>query len=191
MNTPFFTGRGDGGESAYGDRRLRKDDALFALLGDLDELNSWIGFCRAKASELAPKKGAGVPILDSLGDIQDTLFTVQAEVAEVGFGYTSREPKRVTPAHTRALEQTIEAIDLKLPRLSAFVLPGGSELAARLDLARTVARRMERAAVAFSAKHPLSAELLKFLNRLSSTLFALARYANHCAGVAESHPKYQ
>lgn len=191
MNTPFFTGRGDGGESAYGNRRLRKDDALFALLGDLDELNSWVGFCRAAASGLPTGKGTAVPVAEALRDIQDALFTAQAEVAEAGFGYASREPKRITPAHTQALERTIEAIDIKLPRLANFVLPGGSDLAARLDLARTVARRMERAAVAFSVKQPLSAELLRFLNRLSSALFALARYANLLGGAMEEHPDYR
>ena len=83
------------------------------------------------------------------------------------------------------LEMQIDAAETHLPRLRNFILPGGSESAARLHLARTVCRRAERLLVDFSLDRPVPAVMLTYLNRLSDWLFVQARYANHRAGVED------
>jgi len=182
MKTKFFTGQGDRGRSAFGKKKLPKDNALFDLLGDLDELNSWVGFARVEA-----KKDMG----EILKMVQQTLFIIQAEAAVAGFGYKARGFSRIDAGKTREVEKIIETLDKKLPPIRKFILPGGSELSARLDVARVIARRAERAAVKFNRTKKLSPEMLQFLNRLSSLFFALARYANHKKGVKEDNPRYR
>lgn len=181
MRTKFFTGKGDKGESAFGKKKLPKNDALFDVLGNLDELNSWLGL-----------SGVGAPkdIKDVLKKVQEDLFIVQAEVAAIGFNYKSKGFKKISARKTGEIEGIILGIDKKLPPIRHFILPGGSELAAKLDVARVIARRTERSAVGFSKKKKLPPEALQFLNRLSSLLFALARYANHVKGVKEEKPSY-
>ncbi len=181
MKTQFYTGRGDKGQSAFGKKKLPKDNALFDLLGDLDELNSWTGLARVEAK----KDMAGI-----LKTVQQTLFVIQAEVAVTGFGYETRGFKKIDAGKTKEVEEIIKNIDKKMPSLRKFVLPGGSELSARLDIARVVARRTEREAIKFNRIKKLSPELLQFLNRLSSLFFALARYANHKKGIREENPGY-
>ncbi len=182
MKTKFFTGKGDKGQSAFGKKKLPKDDILFDVLGNLDELNSWTGLCRVAASrDIAPV----------LRDIQETLFMVQADVAAIGFGYKTKGFREKIAEKTLGIEKVIGQVDKKLPAIKKFILPGGSELSARLDVARVVARRAERTAVRFNnKKKKLSPELLQFLNRLSSVFFALARYANYVKEVREENPKY-
>lgn len=183
MKTVFYTGRGDDGKSAFGDKKLPKSDSLFELLGNLDELNSLIGVCRATADTSE--------FNSILKRVQEILFIAQSAVAAVGFGYEIKPINKVTAAHTEFLENEIKKLDEKLPALKNFVLPGGTRLAAELDLARAVSRRAERSAVVYNEKKALSPELLKFLNRLSSLLFALARAANQAAGQVEENPHYE
>jgi cob(I)alamin adenosyltransferase len=181
MKTKFFTGKGDGGRSSFGKKNLPKDNALFDLLGDLDELNSWIGFARV---------GLGKNASRVLKSIQETLFVIQAEMTVIGFGYEARGFRKIDARRTKDLESVIRVLDKKLPAMKKFVLPGGSEPAARLDIARVIARRAERSAVRFGRKKKLSPEPLRYLNRLSSLLFALARHANRRGGVKEKNPGY-
>ncbi len=180
MNTIFYTGRGDEGESLFGKKELPKSDALFELLGNLDELNSLVGVCRANPSDFDAV----------LKRVQEVVFIAQAEVAATGFEYEIKPVNKMSAAYTAFLETEIKKLDEKLPALKNFVLPGGTRLAAELDLARAVARRAERSAVAFNEKKPLSPEILKFLNRLSSLIFALARFANKSAERNEESPNY-
>ena len=191
MKTQFFTGKGDQGKSSFGNRRLEKDDALFELLGNLDELNSWFGLCRVEARKIFGAKKTGTLALQTLEALQEDLFIAQAEIASIGFAYSIKKIPRITEAKTAELERMIREIDASLPTLRNFVLPGGSELSARLDVARAIARRTERSAIVFGKRAKLSPEFLQFLNRLSSMLFALARYANHLLKAKEEHPKYK
>ncbi len=184
MNTVFYTGRGDGGESSFGNKKLPKSDPLFELLGNLDELNSLVGVCRATEFNSPGELNS------LLQRVQEILFVAQAETAAIGFGYEIRPVSKMTAAHTEFLETEINKLDDKLPALKSFVLPGGTRLAAELDLARAVARRAERSAVVYSEKQTLSPEILKFLNRLSSLLFALARTVNKETGREEERPSY-
>ncbi len=92
----------------------------------------------------------------------------------------------------RALEVAVEKIDRDIPPLQKFIIPGGSKESAMLDFARTLARRAERKVVTFHKEGAeVSDELLQYINRLSSALFALARYLNHIKGIKEDHPSYQ
>jgi cob(I)alamin adenosyltransferase len=191
MRTPLFTGFGDGGTSRVGPRSLPKSSPFLAVIGMLDELNSFTGWCRVEASRAFPAVAAGdVPVVGLLKDIQNALFVAQAELASLAFGSAAKQPYRITPAHVQLLETLIVQIDAAVPKLSSFVVPGGTELATRLDVTRAVARRAERGTVALGKTQALSPHLLAFMNRLSSALFALARYANHRAGVPEEPPLY-
>lgn len=184
MRTLFFTGRGDKGKSEVGGRAFSKGDPVFELLGGLDELNSFVGLARAEAkgrSDVAP----------ALKRIQEVLFIAQAETAARAFKHRSAEFQRIAPVNVEELERMVAAIDASLPPLTAFVIPGEDELSARLDLARTAARRVEREAVRNESGLALTPDFLRFLNRLSSALFALARAASHQAGVTEENPRYK
>lgn len=187
MRTKFFTGEGDKGESKIGGKKISKSNILIDLLGGLDELNSWIGLCRVEAENNFSKKGP-VDVPDVLGQIQESLFVIQAEIAALGFGYP-KSPK-ISEKKTKDLEHVIEKIDNVVPKIEKFIVVGGSELSARLDVARALSRRVERQAKKYSEEKELSPALLRFLNRLSSALFALARYVNYELGIEEEHPNY-
>ena len=191
MRTKFFTGEGDRGDSKIGGKKISKSNKLIDLLGGLDELNSWVGFCRVEAENNFSKKGL-IDISSVVGQIQESLFVIQAEVAALGFGPPaggSKSPK-ISEDKTQYLETIIKEIDSVVPKIEKFIIVGGSELSARLDVARAIARRTERQAKKYSEEKQLREPVLKFLNRLSSILFALARYVNHELGIQEKHPSY-
>lgn len=176
----LFTGKGDNGTTtAFGcdQQRISKSSELPEALGALDELNAFLGFVKMR--------GAGeAHIADALRDAQETLFIIQAEAAGAD--------KRVGESVVKDIEKMVNDIEKEIPPLKGFSIAGGTELSALLDVARTLARRAERRLI--SAKDVQacapSAETLAYMNRLSSLLFALARLANHLAGVAEETPKY-
>ena len=161
--TRIYTRGGDKGETSLGDgSRVSKLDPRVAAMGDVDELNSLVGW-------------AG-----GLDRVQNELFDLGADLS-VPFP-SGDERLRITDEAVNRLEQEIDAANEMLPELKSFVLPGGSERAARLFLARAVCRRAERAVLAVSDANPLAAV---YLNRLSDLLFVLARAANTEAGVDE------
>ncbi|MBI5733212.1 cob(I)yrinic acid a,c-diamide adenosyltransferase [Candidatus Jorgensenbacteria bacterium] len=191
MRTKFFTGAGDSGSSKVGKTELPKDDPIFWALGGLDTLNSWIGLCRVEAVKMNSRTIRGaldVPVI--LKEVQEVLFIAQAEVAAIGFGQKDNQ-KKVTEEKILSMERVMERIDAVVPPITKFIIPGGSELSARLDVARTVARRVEREVLWLKRTHEIDQPLLKFLNRLSSLLFALARYVNHMLEIRETHPTYK
>jgi len=189
MRTKFYTGKGDSGESRVGRRKISKNNPLFDFLGGLDELNSWLGLCRVGAAKLSSRFGRQIDVARILKEIQESLFIIQAEAAAGAFGY-SKSPK-ISEEKTKYLEMVIEGIDKVVPKIEKFIIPGGSELAAKLDFGRTIARRIERLAKRYNEKKKLSKSLLQFLNRLSSLLFALARYVNFKLGLKEENPSYK
>jgi cob(I)alamin adenosyltransferase len=178
----LYTRRGDNGDtSLFGSgTRLPKDDARIEALGAVDELNSLLGFCKTKA--LLGGAQAKRDIAAILEEMQQNLFIVQAELGGAG--------RRLTQKHIAALEKIIDTTEKQLPPLHNFVLSGGTEFAAFLDYARAVARRAERRAVAAHRLKPLSPHTLAYLNRLSSALFALARFLNLQSGQHEKNPHY-
>jgi cob(I)alamin adenosyltransferase len=160
--TRIYTGGGDAGETSLGDgTRVRKTDARVEAIGDVDELNSLLGW--VLAAEGAPSQ---------LSWIQNELFDVGADLSVPG---QAGDRLRVTQGAVDRLEAECDEANASLEPLKSFVLPGGSELAGRLYLARAVARRAERSALRVSDASPLVAV---YLNRLSDLLFILARSAN-------------
>ena len=154
--TRIYTRGGDRGETSLGDgSRVSKLDARVAAMGDVDELNSLVGW-------------AG-----RLERIQNELFDLGADLSVPFVGEDGR--LRITDEAVGRIEEEIDAANEALPDLKSFVLPGGSERAARLFLARAVCRRAERAVLAVPDVNPLAAI---YLNRLSDLLFVLARTAN-------------
>jgi cob(I)alamin adenosyltransferase len=173
--TRIYTGGGDRGETslASGDRAAKHGVRIHAI-GEVDEANAAIGLARA-ACGVAPANADGPAAI--LARIQNDLFDLGADLAVPGDG-TGDERLRVRQAQVDRLEAEIDAANEALAPLESFVLPGGSEVAARLHLARTVARRAERAAWALAKAEPVNPVALVYLNRLSDLLFQLARRAN-------------
>jgi cob(I)alamin adenosyltransferase len=162
--TSIYTRGGDAGQTSLGDgSRVSKLDPRVAAMGDVDELNSMIGWCAA-----------------GLDRIQNELFDLGADLSVPFVDGDGR--LRVTQAAIDRLEQECDDANAALPELKSFVLPGGGETAARLFLARSVCRRAERTVLACPGVNPLVAV---YLNRLSDLLFILGRAANADAGVGE------
>ena len=175
----IYTKTGDGGEtSLFGGGRVSKDDARVEAYGAVDELNAAIGFARAHAP---------VPDIDGeLARIQAELFAVGAELATPHDARAHGAIPGVRGEWAGALERQMDRWDEELPPLTAFVLPGGSPVAAALHVARGTCRRAERRAVALSHLSHIDPTVVVYLNRLSDFLFEAARAANLRAGVAET-----
>jgi cob(I)alamin adenosyltransferase len=167
--TRIYTRGGDRGETSLGDgSRASKLDCRIGAFGTVDELNAQIGL--ALAGDL-PALARAV-----LERVQNELFDVGADLS-VPYGVGDGR-LRVSQEQIDALEQDCDAFNADLPTLKSFVLPGGSESAARLHVARTVCRRAERDALLATKEVELSPLVLVYLNRLSDLLFILARAAN-------------
>jgi cob(I)alamin adenosyltransferase len=165
--TRIYTGGGDRGETSLGDgSRVPKTSPRVEAVGEVDELNSLVGL--ALAAEGAP---------ELLQRIQNELFDLGADLATPAGG--KRERLRIGQEAIERLEAECDAANAALEPLKSFVLPGGSELAARLYLARAVCRRAERRVLRVDDANPLVAV---YLNRLSDLLFILARKANAGGG---------
>ena len=177
----IYTKTGDGGETSLVDgSRVRKDHARVAAFGDVDELNAAIGVGATHG------EGALTELLDG---IQRDLFAIGAQVADPRAQVASRKAKAaLSPERIVDLERAIDARDAEMPPLTAFILPGGTALAASLHVARTVCRRAERSVLSLGAADAVDPLIVVYLNRLSDLLFVLARHANHVAGRPE--PKW-
>jgi cob(I)alamin adenosyltransferase len=163
--TRIYTRSGDHGETSLGDgSRVPKLDPLIEAFGTVDELNSQIGL--ALAAELPPA------LATTLERVQNELFDLGADLS-VPFD-DADERLRIAQTQIDALERDCDRFNAELPELKSFVLPGGSDAAARLHVARAVCRRAERRALAAGDVNPLA---VTYLNRLSDLLFILARTA--------------
>lgn len=166
--TRIYTRGGDAGETSLGDgARVAKDDDRVAAYGTVDEANAVIGLAR---------RAAGPETDRLLARIQNDLFDLGADLCRPG--PASDGKLRVTETQVSRLESEIDAVNERLKPLESFILPGGSEAAAELHLARTVTRRAERLVVRLGRSEPVNPAVLKYLNRLSDLLFVLARAAN-------------
>jgi len=193
MKTRFYTSQGDDGKSRINGNEVSKSNPIVEFLGSLDELNSWLGYARVEADKLKTESASRrIDVAVVLKNIQNALFIAQAEAAALGFGY-GKSPK-ITDEKTKYFEEVIAEIDKVVPKIEKFIIVGGTELSARLDVGRAIARRVERQAKKYvpeDSNKNLTPEMLKFLNRLSSILFALARYVNFVSGVKEENPTYE
>jgi cob(I)alamin adenosyltransferase len=173
--TRIYTRGGDRGETSLGDgTRVPKVDCRIAAFGSVDELNSHIGVVLAGD---VPDELRGV-----LARVQSELFDLGADLS-VPFGVSDR--LRITEEQIENLESDCDRFNADLPELASFVLPGGTEVAARLHVARAVCRRAERDALAAAEELDINHLALVYLNRLSDLLFIFARTANAAAGSDE------
>lgn len=176
----LYTRKGDNGTSRLLNtkRRFSKNSSIYEALGTLDELNSLLGVCRAYSSR---EKGK-INVAGEIKNIQEGLFIVQAELAGAS--------KSILRVHVKELEQTIKKIETLIKNPRAFVIPGSTKLSALFDYARAVSRRAEREVLNAHKFCKISPQTRIYLNRLSSLLYALARYAATKAGVKEFSPTY-
>lgn len=196
----IYTRTGDEGLTGlFGGPRVSKDDLRIEAYGTTDELNSVLGVARAALSIHRPgafdepertgeaastRPGAWVGEMDRwLERIQHELFNLGADLATPLD--SKAQVKRLAQPRIDAMEQDIDRFETDLGPLTAFILPGGSEVAAHLHVARTVCRRAERRVVALSRRDDINALCTVYLNRLSDALFVAARLANHRLGIAD------
>ncbi|MGF6756368.1 cob(I)yrinic acid a,c-diamide adenosyltransferase [Paraburkholderia sp. GAS42] len=162
------TRTGDDGTTGLGDgRRVRKDDARIAAIGDVDELNSNLGVLLCEA----------LP-----DDVRKALFAIQHDLFDLG-------GELCVPGHTMIVDAQLAQLDVwlahynaTLPPLKEFILPGGSRAAAVAHVCRTVCRRAERSIVALGQTETINAAPRQYVNRLSDLLFVLARVMNRADG---------
>jgi cob(I)alamin adenosyltransferase len=166
--TRIYTRGGDAGETSLGDgSRVSKLDSRIAAFGAVDELNAQLGL--VVAGELPDR------FRPWLERIQNELFDVGADLS---VPLDAEDRLRIEQPAIDELERLCDEANAELPELRSFVLPGGTEAAARLHVARTVCRRAEREALAADREHGVNPLVLRYLNRLSDLLFILSRAAN-------------
>ena len=171
----IYTRKGDDGTTGlwYGGR-VAKSDPRPEAYGSVDEAGAALGLCRAAA-------GADPDLQDDLLRLQTGLFVAGAELATAPEAAARLEPgvSKVTPEMVERLEEDIDRYMGRVDLPPKFVIPGGSELSARLDVARTVLRRAERRVVELKLAGELADEtVLRYLNRASDAVWAMARYAD-------------
>lgn len=181
----LYTRKGDSGKTSLPDgKRVSKDDARVEAYGEVDELSSQISFlnalCSAEGSIPASRRVSYYgPLLER---IVRELFAVGAAIACPGSDSMFSE-------EIKALETEIDSIERSLPPLRCFILPSGSPASCQCQVCRTVCRRVERRVVTFLRENQIESDsngVLKYLNRLSDLLFALARKINADAGIADT-----
>ncbi len=166
----------------------------------MDEINSFLGLVKVKAQALINAdqtqinadtasaqisvkiSGISESLAEILEQVQQNLFIIQANLAGAD--------KKITQEKIISMEKIIDAIEKELPLIKSFFLPGGTELSAYLDYSRAIIRRTERRVVALSETQPIDAEILAYLNRLSSLFYALVRFVNLKSNIAEKSPSY-
>ena len=168
----IYTRTGDAGTTGLVDgSRVAKHAPRMAAIGLVDEANCAIG---SAVAALADDAHAA-----KLARIQNDLFDLGADLATPGDDFApSPMVLRMVPAQTDWLEREIDALNDILPPLTSFILPGGSEAAARIHVARATTRAAERAATALAAEVPVNPAALAYINRLSDYLFQLSRVIN-------------
>lgn len=183
----LYTGKGDSGTTKVLDSkgRFSKSAPLAEALGALDELNSFLGLCKAKSREVDVELLGGQKLSECIEEVQQNFFIVQAQVAG--------DTKEIAEEKVKRIEQIVDGIEKEIPKITGFSIVGGTELSALMDVARAMSRRVERRVVALneSEERKMAGHTLPYLNRLSSLLFALARLVNHRAGIKEKNPTYK
>jgi cob(I)alamin adenosyltransferase len=172
--TRIYTRTGDAGSTHLGDMsRVAKTDPRLVAYADVDEANCVLGVALALGSPPAE-------VADLLRSIQNDLFDVGADLCNPLTPDPEFPPLRITSAYTERLEAACDAHNEALPKLTSFILPGGTAAAALLHQARSVVRRAERSVWALMAEDAerTNPETARYLNRLSDLLFILAREAN-------------
>jgi cob(I)alamin adenosyltransferase len=178
MPDSIYTRKGDKGKTGLlTGERVEKDNPQVEAYGTVDELITVLGVAKVHS---------GSRIAGYIHTIQQRLFNAAAELA------TSHDDdeifdflERISDSDVTGLENIADELTEELPPISNFVIPGGSKSAAFLHQCRTVCRRAERRVVSLAGLKSVSPDIIKYLNRLSDTLFVMARYANVGEGDGE------
>lgn len=176
--TKVYTRTGDDGTTGLGGgQRVPKDSPRIVAYGTVDELNSALGVALAS--------GLDARLENELARIQNELFHLGSDLCILEEDKARMPVPRIEPRHVTRLEQLMDELSTALTPLENFILPGGSLGAAQLHVARTVCRRAERLLLTLARVETISAETLRYLNRLSDALFVMARYENLKRGVGD------
>ena len=198
----IYTRTGDNGLTGlFGGPRVSKDDLRIEAYGTADELNSVLGAARAALTSHRPgpfdepeRTGEAAAGSDSrghwAGDLDAWLERIQNELFDLGADLaTPLDAKakvyRIEQDWIDALETDIDRFEENLSALTAFILPGGSQVAAHVHVARTVCRRAERRVISLAKRDDINMQCAVYLNRLSDALFVAARLANHRLGIQD------
>ena len=198
--TRIYTRGGDKGTTSLGDgTRVAKHHPRVAAYGTVDETNAVIGEAQVELARAIEKLSADAKAATPGSETQERLrdrvlaaelaaeflTRVQNDLLDLGADLCTPEaenpkypPLRIVAAQVERLEREIDQLNAELEPLNSFVLPGGTDAAAKLHSARTVARRAEREITRFAEEEPVNAEAVRYINRLSDLLFVLARYVN-------------
>lgn len=183
--TKVYTRTGDAGKTRLaGGQQVWKDSLRVEAYGTIDELNASIGVVRVMNADVVDEYSAAVQLEEELRWIQNKLFDVGSILATAP-GQTFKNMPQVVAKDVTRLEKLIDHCQKDLKPLKEFILPGGGKVSGFLHQARTVCRRAERLCVALSRAEPVDPAIIKFVNRLSDTLFVLARWVAKTQGEPE------
>jgi len=172
----IYTRTGDSGQtSLVGGKRVSKTHPRLEAYGTVDELSSHLGLLSSQLTDHHHRQ--------TILTIQQTLFSLSAILATEP--ESKWQPEPLPPSHTEKLEAEIDHLQQQLPALHSFIIPGGSQAACQAHLCRTVCRRAERCILALTEEIEVSADVLRYVNRLSDYLFVLARHLNVSKGIQE------
>lgn len=173
------TKKGDEGASYLANgKKLPKDDLVFEVLGNIDELNSHIGLVVAQFRWV--DKFASKATIDSLEDVQSNLYVLMGILAKAPkLNFPKSKLDKIEKLGNSLQEEMAEGWTTK------FLYPGGSVIGAQLDIARSVCRRCERNIVSYSKREKVEPIVLKYINRLSDLLFIMRCFVNHQFGIKE------
>ena len=172
----IYTRTGDRGQtSLVGGKRVSKTHPRLEAYGTVDELSSHLGLLSSQLTDHHHRQ--------TILTIQQTLFSLSAILATEP--ESKWQPEPLSPSHTEKLEAEIDHLQQQLPALHSFIIPGGSQAACQAHVCRTVCRRAERCILALTEEIEVSADVLRYVNRLSDYLFVLARHLNVSKGIQE------
>lgn len=179
----LYTRSGDDGTTGlFGGGRVGKDHPRVEAYGTVDELNAFLGLAASACDADRPTEARFAEII---AEAQSWLFDIGADLATPEGNSQEDRVLRMGDAEVTVVERWIDEIDDANEPMRSFVMPGGTEVAARLHVARTVCRRAERLMVALAHTEPVSEGAIRYMNRLSDLLFAMSRLANRDRGVAD------
>jgi cob(I)alamin adenosyltransferase len=179
MSLKIYTKTGDKGTtSLIGGTKVPKSHLRIEAYGTVDELNSYIGLCRDLISDEAGKK--------ILLEVQDRLFTIGSSLACDPEKESKLKIPDLKESDVELLEKEIDSMNLEIPEMKSFILPGGHTTLSHIHIARCICRRAERCCVRIDEAHPDHDSLIiKYINRLSDYLFVLSRYTGYKMNIAE------
>jgi len=187
--SPLYTKRGDKGETDLVDgTRLSKSSQRIDIYGDLDELNSYIGWCLSYGNKEFFTIEPIIEHLHFLLHVQHELFVLESHIACLPENLPKCNLPSLNSSLVNDMEGKLDLSDSLNSKMTSFIIPGGHELASRFHITRTFCRRIERKMVGFmqtEGENSLPKEALPLINRLSDYLFSLARLSNQLSQTEE------